>query len=78
MSLTNIEIPDSLYQRVQQLASQQQVTIDQFIATAIAEKTATIEKDGYIASRANRAQDEKFVDAISQIPHTEPAGRDKL
>lgn len=41
MSLTNIEIPDSLFQRVQQIALEQQVTVDQFIAAAIAEKAAT-------------------------------------
>jgi len=38
MSLTSVEIPDSLLERVQQIALEQQVTIGQFIAAAIAEK----------------------------------------
>jgi hypothetical protein len=78
MSLTNIEIPDSLFQRVQQIALEQQVTVDQFIASAIAEKAATIDKEGYIAARAKRADASKFADAISRIPDMEPAEYDKL
>jgi hypothetical protein len=78
MSLTNIEIPDSLFERVQQLAVEQQVTVSQFIASAIAEKTATIDKGGYIAARANRSDSAKFADAISCIPDKDPETYDRL
>lgn len=78
MSLTSVEIPDSLFERVQQIALEQQVTIDQFIASAIAEKAATIDKEGYLAARAIRADAAKFADALSRIPDTEPEAYDKL
>jgi hypothetical protein len=78
MSLANIEIPDSLYERVEQLASQQQVTVGQFIAAAIAEKAAKIDKEGYITVRASRADPAKFADALSCIPDSEPEAYDAL
>jgi predicted transcriptional regulator len=78
MSLTNIEIPDSLFERVQRLALEQQVTIGQFIATAIAEKAAAIDKEGFLTARAARADAEKFADAISHVPDTEPEEYDQL
>ncbi len=46
-SLTNqlsIELPYTLYQRLEQMAQQQEeFSIDQFVATAIAEKIATVQ-----------------------------------
>jgi hypothetical protein len=63
---------------VQQLALEQQVTVGQFIATAIAEKAAKIDKDGYIKARATRANPVKFADALSHIPNTQPDAHDKL
>jgi RNA polymerase sigma factor (TIGR02999 family) len=77
-TLTNIDIPDSLFERVQQLALEQQVTIGQFITAAIAEKAATIDKEGYITARAGRHDAVKFADALLHIPNTQPEAYDKL
>ena len=41
-------------------------------------KAATIDKEGYLAARANRADTAKFADALSRIPNTEPEAFDKL
>jgi hypothetical protein len=78
MSAPTVAIPDSLYARLKQMAEQQQISVDQFVASAVAEKLSAVEKEGYIAQRAKRADEKAFRDALSKIPNVEPEERDRL
>jgi hypothetical protein len=78
MSLATVAIPDSLYERVKQMAEEQHVSVDQFVASAVAEKMAVVEKEGYLALRASRADEKRFREALSHIPDTAPPEHDKL
>ncbi len=78
MSLATVAIPDSLYERAKQMAEKEHVSVDQFVASAVAEKMAVVEKEGYIALRAKRADEKRIREALSQIPDTAPAEHDKL
>jgi hypothetical protein len=73
-----LNISDSLYERVKATAAAQQITVDQFVASAVAEKMAVVEKEGYLSTRAKRLDDKKFREALSRIPDVEPAERDRL
>lgn len=68
MSTITIQVPDSLRRHVERLAAADQITVDQFYATAAAEKLAVIEAVDYIAARASRANETAFLEAISHIP----------
>jgi hypothetical protein len=70
MSTITIQIPDSLRRQVERLAAEDQITVDQFFATAASEKLSVIEAVDYIAARASRADDAAFLDAVSRIPDT--------
>ncbi|WP_260446168.1 MULTISPECIES: hypothetical protein [unclassified Nostoc] len=39
MSNLSVQLPDSLYKSLQELAKQDGISIDQFVATAVAEKS---------------------------------------
>jgi len=78
MSVATVAIPDALYERLKQVSEEQHVSVDQFVASAVAEKMAVVEKEGYIALRANRADERKFREALAAIPETAPAEHDKL
>ncbi len=78
MSLSTVAIPDALYMRLTQIAKEQQVSVDQFVASAVAEKMAVVEKEGYLELRAKRADDKKFREALSHIPDVAPAKHDEL
>ena len=78
MNLATVAIPDSLYQRLKQIAEQQQLSVDPFVASAVAEKMAVVEKEDFIARRANRADDKKFQEALDKIPDSAPAECDAL
>jgi len=75
--LDGIKIPDSLIKHVRQLAEREGISVDQFIASAIAEKASwdTLE---YLKERAKRGSRDKFLEALSKVPDVEPDEWDKI
>jgi hypothetical protein len=67
-----------LFERLKVMADEQQVSVDQFVASAVAEKMAVMENQGYIARRANRADEKKYREALDKIPDTAPAEYDAI
>lgn len=78
MSTLNVNIPESLRRRAQSLAQDDGVPLDQFIATALAEKVAVLDADSYIRERAARGSREKFDRVLSKVPDVEPEEHDRL
>ena len=78
MSTLNVNIPESLRRRAQSLAQDDGVPLDQFIATALAEKVAVLDADSYIRERAARGSREKFDRVLSKVPDIEPEEHDRL
>ena len=78
MSTLNVNIPESLHRRAQSLAQDDGVPLDQFSATALAEKVAVLDADSYIRARAARGSREKFDRVLSKVPDVEPEEHDRL
>jgi hypothetical protein len=72
MSSISLRLPDSLHDRVRVLSKKDHVSINQFVATAVAEKIAALETEDYLSERASRASRKKFEAALAQIPDREP------
>lgn len=78
MSNLSLRLPDSLHHKVRQLAEQDDVSINQFIATAVAEKAAALLTVEYLEERGRRA-DPKLVDRIlRRVPDVPPVPGDEL
>lgn len=73
MSALSIRLPDSLHQMARGMAKQDQVSMNQFIASAVAEKVSALATEQYLHARAARASAEKFKAALAQVPNVEPA-----
>lgn len=78
METIQVAIPESLHRSLKALAEKDQVTIDQFISTAISEKISAFMTRDYLEKRAARASKKKFMDALSRVPDNEPEAFDKL
>ena len=79
MSTIQVKLPDSLYRRVQVLAEQDGISVDQFLATAAAEKLSALLTADYLAERAARAGTrEEFLRLLDKVPDVEPPDYDKL
>ena len=78
MSAISLRLPDSLHNRARVLSKRDNVSINQFVATAIAEKISALETEDYLNHRSKRASRDKFEAALSSIPDNDPADQDKL
>ena len=78
MSSLSLRLPDSLHKTLRELAKRDDVSINQFIATAVAEKAAALMTVEYLEARGQRANT-KLVDRIlDRVPDVPPAPGDEL
>ncbi len=78
MSSLSLRLPESLHRKLRELAERDDISINQFIATAVAEKTAALLTVDYLEERAHRA-DVKLVDRVlRRVPDAPPLAGDEL
>lgn len=78
MSNLSLRLPDSLHEKVRELAARDDVSINQFIATAVAEKAAALLTVEYIAERAKRGDRSTFDRILARIPRVPPVPGDEI
>jgi hypothetical protein len=76
MSTLSIRIPDSLHRAVRELADEDQVSINQFIAFAVTEKVASLRTVDYLRQRAAAAKLADFDRLLSMVPDAPPDAAD--
>jgi len=78
MSTVSIQLPHSLRNKAQEMAHQDGISLDQFVASAVAEKLSALLTADYLHQRAERSSQEAFEKALSEIPDIEPEEYDRL
>lgn len=78
MSALSLRIPNSLHEQIRQLAKRDGISINQFIASAAAEKMSALLTEEYIAARAKRASLKKFQKVLKKVPDSEPEEYDRI
>ena len=78
MSTLSLRLPDSLHEGVRKLAKQDNISINQFVATALAEKMSALTTETYLADRAKRGSKKKFKHVLSKVKGIEPDKNDVL
>lgn len=78
MSTLSLRLPGYLHNTVRELAKQNEISINQFITLALAEKISALMTEDYLEARAVRGSKEKFEAAMSKIADIEPLDEDKL
>jgi len=78
MSTISLRLPDSLHNAARELAKKDGVSINQLIATALAEKLSALMAEEYLEARARRGKREDFDALMAKVPDVEPEEYDKL
>ncbi len=78
MSTISLRLPDSLHRAVRELAERDGISINQFIATSLAEKTAALMTEDYLRERAARGDRAKFERVLRKVAETPPVPGDAL
>ena len=78
MSTISLRLQESLHRRVRELAQREAVSINQFIATALAEKLSALLTGEYLEERAKRGDRRKFMRVLAKVRAARPATGDDL
>ncbi|HEX8708885.1 MAG TPA: hypothetical protein VF723_11630 [Pyrinomonadaceae bacterium] len=74
----NIKVPGSLLKQAREMAEREDVTLDQLIASALAEKMAAWMTVEYLEKRAARGARQRFERALDKAPDIDPEEADRL
>ncbi len=78
MTQLSITIPDSIYNGVRTLAAQENISIDQFVALALGEKSSALMNEDYLLRRAKRGRRDKFLAVLDTAPDVDPIEEDRI
>jgi hypothetical protein len=77
MSALSLRLPESLHRKVRELAERDDISINQFIATAVAEKMAALMTVDYLGERARRGSRGHFRSILRRVPDVPPVPGDE-
>ena len=77
MSTLSVRIPNSLHMAIKDIAKKDDISINQFISSAVAEKVASLNTENIIEERAKLGSKEKFLSVLNKVPDVEPDEWDK-
>ena len=78
MSAITIEVPESLFEKLKEVAARDHSTPEQFALLALAEKLSSVMTVEYLEERAKRAKLERFEQLLAKVPDVEPEESDRL
>jgi hypothetical protein len=74
----SLRLPESLHERVRELAAREGVSTNQLIASALAEKLSAILTEEYLGERAKRGSRRKYERVLRKVRPSEPDESDQL
>jgi predicted transcriptional regulator len=72
MTALTLRLPDSIHRKVKELAKQDGVSINQFLASAAAEKVSSILTVSYLDEEARKASKSDFDRVLAKTPDVPP------
>ncbi len=78
MTTMSLRLPDSVHRRVKEFARKDNVSVNQFIASAVSEKLAAFLTLEHLEARAKRATRSAFEAALAEVPDSPPQEGDEL
>ena len=78
MSVLSLRLPKSMHEQVRDMAEKEEISINQFILLAIAEKLATLDTVDYLQQRAARGSRAQLLAILERAPDVEPDPEDRL
>lgn len=74
----SLRLPNSIHKQLKQRAEQDGISMNQFIATAVAEKLASLATMEYLEQRAQRGRKDQFHAVLAKAPDVKPQEGNEL
>lgn len=72
MTALTVRLPNSVHQKVKELAERDDISVNQFIASAVSEKMASVMTLDYLRSEAGKGQRSDFDRYMNLIAEAKP------
>jgi predicted transcriptional regulator len=72
MTALSLRLPQSLHQKLSEVAEREGISINQLINSAVAEKMSALMTEEYLEARAARGSRRKFAAALAKVPDVAP------
>jgi len=77
MSIMSLRLPDSLHERAREIAKRDGTSINQLIATALAEKLSALDTVEYLKAKGAAGSRKDFLRVLGEVPARAPAPGDE-
>lgn len=77
MTTIQLQLPEEALQKLRDFATRQNISVDQFATSAVAEKIEALSGEEYFRMRAARGSREKFLAAMAKVPNISPIPPDE-
>ena len=77
MSTISLRLPESLHRQARELAEKEGISINQLIATSLAEKMSALMTGEYLEERARRGSRKAFQRVLLKVKDREPIAGDE-
>jgi len=78
MSTLSIRLPNSIHAHTKKLAREEGISINQFVASAVAEKLSALDTERYLSARAARGKKVNIKRLLAKVPDVPPSEEDRL
>jgi hypothetical protein len=78
VSAISLRLPESLHEAAREVAKRENISINQFITLALAEKLSALMTEEYLEKRARHGEQSRFDAALRKVPNVEPNQNDRL
>lgn len=78
MSTMTVRLPESLHEKIKQLAQEEGISINQFLVVAAAEKMSALMTEDFLHKEAVKGSREGFDKFMNKVPDVEASHRDRL
>ena len=77
-STLTLRLPKSLHVKIREQAKTDEISINQFLVTAAAEKLSALLTQDYLENEATKGKRKNFTKVLKAVPHTKPEPQDSL
>ena len=78
MATLSVRFPNSVHEAVKAYAKEDDISINQFITSAVIEKLTSLDTVNYLEERSLRGSEEKYLKVLNKAPHAKPREDDAI
>ena len=78
MTALTVRLPNSVHQKIRELAERDEISVNQFIAAAVSEKMASVMTLDYLKQEAAKGSRSDFDRYLNLVPNVPAAAGDEL